>query len=203
MGDLTVLAEMASIEATMRDAPSTYFRNEPMQARYRDLLDQRAGPADDGDGEDDPIVCGELVPVGMREFEAADTGASYDEYARAVSFAADIVMAVPGSERRSFVSGFERLPDAVVAALVCELTNQTGTGYAPCSDAEVRAFSRETGGSVVREWGNEAQRTMGRVRGRIHRAMGLMNERGMDRFLDWLTDLSDAQAAAVYRKLAT
>lgn len=203
MGDLTILAEMASIEQTMRDAPSTYFHNEPMQARYRDLLDQRDGPADDGDGDDDPITCGELVPVGMREFDAADTWQSFDEYARAVSFAADVVLAVPSSERRSLVDSFNRLPDDVAGALACEMTNQTGTGYAPCSDAEVRAFSRETGGSIVREWGAEAQRTMGRVRGRLNRAMDSMDERGLNRFLDWLESLSDGQAVAVYRKLAS
>ena len=202
MGDLTILAEMASIERQMRDAPSTYFHNEPMQARYRDLLDQRDGPADAEDADDDPFARGELAPVSLKVFAAAEGAEGYDGYVRAVGFAADVVMAVPSSERRSFVDGFERLPDAVVGALVSELTNPTGTGYAPCSDAEVRAFSQEPGGSIVREWGGEAQRAMGRVRGRIDRAMGLMNERGMDRFLDWLMDLSDAQAKAVYRKLA-
>ena len=200
-----VTAELAQIETLMRDNSPLYWKDESTQSRYRDLLDARDGRSvgDETEEWDDPVVQDELAPVSIKEFEAARTGTSFDEYLHIVSLAADIVMAVPSSERRSLVDGFDALPDEVAGVLADELGNRLGTGYAPCSDAEVRDFARNgVGGGVVREWGGQAQRLMGRVIGRLHRAMGNMDERGLNRFLDWLEDLTDVQAKAVYRKLA-
>ena len=199
-----VPAELAQIETLMRDNSPLYWKDESTQSRYRDLLDARDGRSvgDEGEDWDDPVVQGELAPVSVKEFEAAQTGTSFDEYLRTVSIAADIVMAVPSSERRSLVDGFDALPDAVAGAMAEELGNRLGTGYAPIPDDVVRAFSREKGGRVVREWGHEAQRLMGRVHGRLNRCMSQLDGRGLDAFLDWHDDLTDAQATAVYRKLA-
>ena len=201
-----VTAELAQIETLMRDNSPLYWKDDARQARYRDLLDARdgrfVGDDDAGDDEDDPFARGELEAVSVREFEAAQTGTSFDEYLRTVSIAADIVMAVPSSERRSLVDGFDALPDEVAGVLAEELGNRLGTGYAPIPDDVVRAFSREKGGRVVREWGHEAQRLMGRVHGRLNRCMSQLDGRGLDAFLDWHDDLTDGQAAAIYRKLA-
>ncbi len=198
-----VTAELAQIETLMRDNSPLYWKDADTQSRYRDLLDARqGGSGSDGDDDDDPFASGELTPVNMKEFEAAGSWASFADYARTVSLAADIVMAVPGGERRSLVDSFNRLPDAVTSAMADELGNRIGTGYAPMSDAAARAFAREKGGSLVREWGRDAQRMMGRVQGRLHRCMNQLDDRGFDVFLDWLESLTDGQTAAVYRKLA-
>lgn len=201
-----VESEIASYEGMMSDRSSAYWKDSGVQMRYRDLLDRRDGRSletEESDPGEDAYVASELAPVSSREFEAVHPGGSYSEYMRAVQQTADVVLQVPAEERASLISSFNRLPDNVVAAMSAELTNRTGTGYAPCSDQEVRAFARENGGKVVREWGHEAQLNMGRVQGRLNRCMLSLDDRGLDRFLDWHDGLTDAQAAAVYRKLAS
>lgn len=52
------------------------------------------------------------------------------------------------------------------------------------------------------EWGHEAQQRMGRCRERLWRAIDQMDDAGAHAFVNWLLDLTDGQAVAVYRKLA-
>ena len=195
-----VVAEIGSLQSMMGDRGSLYWKDPGKQARYRDLLDARDG---DGTEIDDPaedaFVAAEMSPVSAK---SAPAGLDYMAYLRAVQSAGDIVFQVPAGERESLIRSFNSLPDAVSDAMTAELMNRAGTGFAPASEAEVRQFSREIGGRVVREWGNDTQQLMGRVRARLNRAMDAMTEVGADRFEAWLEGLTDGQAAAVFRKLA-
>lgn len=198
-------SEIAHYQGMMCNRSSPYWKDNSVQLRYRDLVDRRDGRSldpDDSDPGEDAYVASELAPVRSKEFEAANPGGDYNTYFRAVQQASDVVLSVPANERAALILSFNRLPDDVAGAISAELTNRSGTGLALCSDDEVRAFARENGGKVVREWGSDAPRMMGRVRGRLNRCMRSLDARGLERFLDWHAGLSDGQAAAVYRKLA-
>ena len=198
-----ITAEIAQIEGIM--GTPAYWRDEPTQMRLRDLYDARdstgnnAIEAEPGDAE---YVAREMALPSLKAFAAAAPGASFGDFLGIARQVSDVVFSLPDHERAGLVAGFNRLPDAVAGAIATELSNPLGTGFAYCSDAEVRKFAGDKGGSVVREWGGEAAVLMARVRARINRCMDLMSDANMERFLDWHESLSDAQAAAVYRKLA-
>jgi hypothetical protein len=199
-----IAAEIGRLESMMGDHSSLYWRDESVQARYRDLVDARDGRSVEveSDPSDDAFVSSEMAPVRVDAFQAAGAGGSYTDYLRAVQLAADVVFAVPADERADLIASFNRLPDAVAGAMAAELTNKAGVGFVFCSDAEVRKFSGEPGGRVVREWGAEALTKMGQVRGRLNRCMDTLDDDDLASFLDWLDALTDQQAAAVFRKLA-
>ena len=199
-----VAAEIDTIEGLMRDMSPRYWRDEAVKARYRDLLDAQEGGGTNAvaDPRDEAFVAAQLAPVSIKEFDRAGATGSYSDHLAMVRHVSDVVFATPAVERAALISGFNRLPDGVVAAIAAELSDRTGTGLDYFADAQVRKFAQEKGGRVVREWGSEAPLKMARVRNRLHRCMGLMTEADEEAFLAWHDALSDGQAAAVYRKLA-
>lgn len=197
-----VVAELADIRALMGDRSSTYWRDPAMQSRAHELYGVRDGSDAPADPDDQDFITAELRPVGMKEFEAADTGVSFAGYLGALRAVTDVVQGVPDSEQASLIASFNRLPDGVVGAVVAELTSRAGTGFAYAAPEQVRSFANEKGGRVLREWGDDAAVKMARVMARFQRCMDAMSEAEEERFVAWHNGLTDAQAAAVYRKLA-
>lgn len=196
-----VLTELASIEATMRNTPQAYFRNEPMQARYRGLLEQREGSSSNLVEDEDESP---LIPIASPAAFAAETGATggYDSYLKLSRTAADWVFALPAPERRAFVASFEALPDDVAHAALAEImAHRPMAGFS--SESAVAAFAEMPEGMILsREWGGLTARNLATVRERLFRVIDRLDDRAADIFAGWLDALSTGCAIALYRKLA-
>jgi hypothetical protein len=196
----TILTEIDTIEHTMRATPSAYFKNEPMQARYRNLLVQKGGAAtvlDDASSEP-------LVPILSPKAYAADTGtaAGFERYLEVSRTAADWVFALPAGEQRKFVASIEALPDDVGAAMIAEILERVPS-VVPSSDKAVAAFGELPEGAVLsREWGALTARNLARVRERLFRVEDKLEDRHISAFEAWLNGLSTDCAICLYRKLA-
>jgi hypothetical protein len=201
----TILGEIEAIEATMRDAPRAYFRDEPLQARYRSLVAERHGGAGPGganlldEASDVPLV--PILP--LAEF-AAQGGApgDYGQYLKLARTAADWIFALPAEEQREFVCEFEALPLEVGTAALLEIA-APAPQVAPVSEAGLAHFAaRPEGAVLLREWGPRAALGLARVRERLWRVIDRIPEEHAPAFAAWLDNLSTPCAIALYRKLA-
>lgn len=196
----TILSEIDSIQEVMRTDRTAYNRNEPMQARYRSLLTQKAGGSSIIEESSEPL----LPTASVAEFAAVHgSTAGYDGYLKVMRTAADWVLALPAGEQRSFVATFERLPDDVAAAAIREVLSQYRPAVNPSSDTALAAFAEMPEGAVLmREWGGLAARNLALVRERLFRVVEAISEQSIPAFMDWLSGLSTDCAIAIYRKLA-
>lgn len=195
-----ILGEIDDIAAVMRDTPQAYFRNEPMQARYRSLLAQKTGAPSIIEETSEP-----LLPIASVQQFAAEhgTSAGYDTYLKAMRLAADWVFALPAGEQRGFIASFERLPDEVAFAAIQEVMSAYKPHVQPSPDRALANFAEMPEGAVlVREWGGLAARNLALVRERLFRIEDRLSERAIEMFEAWLNGLSTDCAIALYRKLA-
>lgn len=194
--------EIGEHEALMRSNRTAYNRDTGRQVRLRSLYEAREGgkahslQADAG--------ADEMAIVPLAEFRAQAPEGNYSLYVDQMRHAGDIVCAVPGPERLAFIRSVDALPDDVVACMIGELMNRSAVAGGYASDEQVRAaMSGYPGASIVREWGSAANQNLAHVRARLWRCIDSMpTDRDADTFHTWLGGLTEAQAKAVYRKLA-
>jgi hypothetical protein len=197
-----VMAEIGAIQQTMRTEPASYFKNEPLQARYRMLLARKGGYGSSILGEEPAAP---LVPMISRKDFAAQTGslAHYGEYMKLVRTAADWVFALPAAERTGFVASLEALPQQVQLAAISEITERAPI-VDPSSPTALANFARMPEGAVLmREWGERSGHNLALVQERLFRVIDRLEERYISTFVQWLDGLSTDCAIALYRKLAT
>lgn len=196
----TILTEIDEIETVMRTDRALYNRSEPMQARYRGLLEQKAGASI----LDEDSTSGPLLPIAsMQEFAAA-TGSSsgYSDYVRLSRTTADWIFAMPPSDQADFVARFEALPDEVTDAALAEMV-ATRPMATSSSGQAVAAFAELPEGAVlIREWGEASGRNLAMVRARLFRIDDQLDDGASRSFRSWLDGLSTNSAIALYRKLA-
>jgi hypothetical protein len=196
----TILNEIDSIQDTMRSNPQAYFKNEPMQARYRQLVEQKGGSSSSSLEESSEP----LVPV-LRQSEYQAQGGPpeyYGEYLKLTRQLADWAMAMPAADQRSFVDSFNCLPLKVQLAAVQEIRSPTPL-VEPRSDKALAAFGEVPEGAVLmREWGHLSGRNLARVRERLFRVIDRLPENLAASFLKWVDGLSTNCAIALWRRLA-
>jgi hypothetical protein len=194
--------EISEHEALMRTDRRAYNADTSRQMRLRNLYEARAGSA----ARDLQPEAGadEMAIVPLAEFRAQAPDGDYGLYLGQMRAAADVVYAVPGPERLAFIRGLEALPDAIFACMIDELMNRSAVAAGYATDAQVRAaMTGYPGASIVREWGAAANQNLAHVRARLWRCIDSMaSDQDADAFHAWLGGLTEAQAKAVYRKLA-
>jgi hypothetical protein len=131
---------------TMRTEPVSYFKNEPLQARYRMLLAQRGGYG--SSILEEPAK--PLVPLISRKEFVAQTGSErhYGEYMKLVRTAADWVFALPDAERSGFVASLEALPQPVQLAAIAEIIERVPI-VEPSSPTALANFAKMPEGAVL------------------------------------------------------
>lgn len=196
-----VMAELGAIQHTMRTEPASYFRNEPLQARYRHLLAVKGGLGSSILVDESPKP---LVPIASKKDFAAQTGstAHYDDYLKLARTVTDWVFALPAGERAGFVASMEALPESVQAAAIIEIT-QRAPIVEPSGAKALANFAKMAEGAVLmREWGEKSGYNLALVRERLFRVIDRLEERYVTMFVRWLDGLSTDCAIALYRKLA-
>jgi hypothetical protein len=123
----TILNEIDAIEATMRDSPRAYFRDEPLQARYRSLVAESQAGAGGANLLDDASEA-PLVPILPLAVFTAQGGApgDYAAYLKLARTAADWIFALPADAQRDFVREFDELPHEV--GVIGESGHEWGSG---------------------------------------------------------------------------
>lgn len=197
-----IQGEIGEIETLMRTNRPAYNRDVAKQTRLRDLYTARERSQTIVTA-DSPASMSRMEIMSKSEFMKDNPQGDYGYYVRAMREVADVTLAVPAGERDRLIDGFEALPGTVTAYMVHELLNKQAIAPEWVTDEGLRAAAKVPGGSIVQEWGHIAKQKVGLVRARLFRLLASFpTDRDADRFMDWLEGLSDAQAKAVYRKLA-
>lgn len=194
--------EIGEHEAIMRADRPAYNRDTARQVRLRNLYEAREGNRSQDLQAD--AGADAMAIVSLADFRKQAPDGNYSLYVDQLRHAGDIVYAVPGPERMEFIRSVDELPDGVVACMIGELMNRGAVAAGYATDTQVRAaMSGYPGASIVREWGSAANQNLAHVRARLWRCIDSMpTDRDADTFHTWLGSLTEAQAKAVYRKLA-
>lgn len=194
--------EMAEIQRVMRTDPKRYYRDEAMQARYRDLLDAQepAAPAA-GDPEPQP---GDVVPLmpPSEWMNVAEKGADYGVYRDAVTAANDVLNAA-GDAAGALDTSFSALPGTIRAVAVGELVNRSAVPVDPVPEDDLNAILREgNNAALAREWGGSAPHKFAVVSERLWRVIDRLSDADAVAFIRWHAGLPPAASAALARRIA-
>ena len=200
---VAVEAELAETERQRRQDRRTYFRDEAMQTRERELIElraklraQTAAPMRELDGEG---VSG-LAPELLAEWENAG-GVEY-HLATAQRTAQAALNALEPEDASTFEKSFADLPAGAQTEVFRYLAVESGA-WRPANDVALREFaSTEEGARLLEEWGRGAARNLGIVRGRLALMLQSMTEPDRSAATAWFDGLPTGQARAVLKSLA-
>ncbi|WP_370301573.1 hypothetical protein [Pseudooceanicola sp.] len=193
--------ERADIERIMREDSKRYYRDEAMQQRYRDLLDDEHGtPAEADHYDDDGFI---PIPNMTDWISSGHDPADFGRYQKVIGAANDLLWDMPDGERGQFGNSFERLPEKVRSVALGAL-NETGpVSASPLSEtamAELRQVPAYA--EMIREWGHEAPMRLATAQERLWRAVGRLSDTDIRSVAAWLDDLPPAAMQALTRRLA-
>lgn len=196
-------AELAEIAQRRRTDRRGYFKDEAIQARERELIEQReqlkAAPAPEKAVREPGNAPG-LDPALLKEWE--DAGGVEFHLATAQRATQAAFEAMPEEERADFQAGFDGLPDGAQTAVFRYLALEPGGSVRPATDAAVQNFaSTPEGAELVASWGRNAARNVGVVRSRMELMLRSMPEADREVALSWFDSLKSSQAKAVLRAL--
>ncbi len=196
-GDIST--EIARIETVMTENPREYYRDEPMQERYRALLSEKdeADPGQTGDGGFIPVVGFEQWKKGGGDPMA------YQDFDKLASASNDLLWGMPDGAREQFGVAFSALPERVRSLAFGTLMERTPVLAPPLSDSAMSELRRDPAyAELAEEWGRMASYRFAVAQERLWRIADHLSDAEYGSLKSWLDRLPRAAVKAVMRRLA-
>jgi chaperone required for assembly of F1-ATPase len=200
---LGIEAELKALRKLRVADPKKYFSDD-QQARERELIEQQQK------AQADRVKTGEqkhladprewLAPALVDEWDA--TGGIEHSLATAQRTALAALEALEGDEQTALRGSFDALPAAVQTEVIRFLAIEPASWRAADKTALDAFAETEDGAHLIEEWGADAGKRLGILRGRIGMMLKGLTETERAAAADWLDGLSTSQAVAVLSALA-
>jgi hypothetical protein len=202
-------AEIDELRALRKSARQKYWSRE-VQEREAALYAQRDELQAEERGEDDPsekdtnaVGLDETsLPEALRE-EWAKSGPNGIEDALSAIRTRTTILEDLEDGGDGLRSSFDELPDDAQVAVAAGLATDSGK-WPAASEQEVREFGEVPhGAELLKEWGSDAPRLLGRARREADHIMSRMTERSRLQMHHWIAGRSSAELRATIMALAT